>query len=59
MKLEHRFTVPATVDRSWAAFNDVERVVPCFPGATLTSSEGERFEGTCKVKLGPVSLLYT
>ncbi len=59
MKLEHRFTVPATVDRTWAAFNDVERVVPCFPGATLTSSDGERFEGTCKVKLGPVSLLYT
>ncbi len=57
MKLEHRFTVPATVDRTWAAFNDVERVVPCFPGATLTSSDGERFEGTCKVKLGPVSLL--
>jgi carbon monoxide dehydrogenase subunit G len=59
MKLEHRFTVAAPVERTWAAFNDLDRVVPCFPGATLTSSAGDGFEGTCKVKLGPVSLLYT
>jgi carbon monoxide dehydrogenase subunit G len=59
MKLEHRFTVPAPVDEAWATFNDLERVVPCFPGATLTSVDGDDFEGSCKVKLGPVSLLYT
>ncbi|MEU8222838.1 SRPBCC family protein [Kribbella sp. NPDC048915] len=59
MKLEHKFVVPAPVDTTWAAFNDLERVVPCFPGATLTSSEGDDFTGACKVKLGPVSLQYT
>jgi carbon monoxide dehydrogenase subunit G len=59
MKLEHRFTVPASIDETWAAFNDLERVVPCFPGATLTSSDGDGFEGACKVKLGPISLQYT
>jgi uncharacterized protein len=58
MKLEHRFTVPTSVDETWEAFNDLERVVPCFPGASLTSFEGSEFTGSCKVKLGPISLLY-
>ena len=59
MKLEHTFVVPAPVEQTWAAFNDLERVVPCFPGATLTTYEGDEFTGSCKVKLGPVSLQYS
>jgi carbon monoxide dehydrogenase subunit G len=59
VKLEHKFVVPAPVDQTWAAFNDLERVVPCFPGATLTTYEGDEFTGSCKVKLGPVSLQYS
>jgi carbon monoxide dehydrogenase subunit G len=58
MELSHRFTVPASVDVAWEAFNDLERVAPCFPGASLTSYDGETFQGICKVKLGPVSLQY-
>ncbi|WP_432891971.1 SRPBCC family protein [Kribbella sp. CA-245084] len=59
MKLEHTFVVPAPVEQTWAAFNDLERVVPCFPGATLTTYDGDEFTGSCKVKLGPVSLQYS
>ncbi|MBA3232393.1 MAG: SRPBCC family protein, partial [Propionibacteriales bacterium] len=59
MQLTHRFSVPAPIDVAWAAFNDLERIVPCFPGAELTSFDGENFEGLCKVKLGPISLQYT
>ncbi|TCC33490.1 SRPBCC family protein [Kribbella sindirgiensis] len=59
MKLEHKFVVPAPIEQTWAAFNDLERVVPCFPGATLTAYEGDDFTGSCKVKLGPVSLQYS
>ncbi|XVS64950.1 SRPBCC family protein [Actinosynnema sp. CA-299493] len=58
MKLEHRFTVPAPVPEVWAALLDPERVAPCMPGATLTGVDGQRFTGTVKVKLGPVTLLY-
>ncbi|PSL53974.1 carbon monoxide dehydrogenase subunit G [Saccharothrix carnea] len=58
MKLEHRFTVPAPVPDVWAALLDPEKVAPCMPGATLTGVEGQRFTGTVKVKLGPVTLLY-
>jgi len=59
MELEHRFTVPASVDETWAMFNDLEKVTPCFPGAALTSVDGDDFAGTVKVKLGPVSLQYS
>jgi len=59
VKLEHKFVVPAPIEQTWAAFNDLERVVPCFPGATLTSYDGDEFTGSCKVKLGPVSLQYS
>ena len=59
MELTHQFTVPAPIDDAWAAFNDLERIAPCFPGASLTSYDGEAFEGICKVKLGPISLQYS
>jgi carbon monoxide dehydrogenase subunit G len=59
LELTHQFTVPAPIDDAWAAFNDLERIAPCFPGAALTSYDGEAFEGLCKVKLGPISLQYS
>jgi uncharacterized protein len=58
VQLEHRFTVPATPEKVWAALTDPQRVAPCMPGATLTSVEGNRFAGSVKVRLGPISLLY-
>lgn len=58
MRLDHEFTVPAPIGEVWQAVVDPERVTPCMPGATLTKVEGDRFSGTVKVKLGPISLLY-
>ena len=58
MDLTHRFVVPASLETTWAAFNDLERVAPCFPGATITSVEGDDFAGSVKVKLGPIAMLY-
>jgi len=58
MELEHRFTVPASVGETWEAFNDPERLVPCFPGATLISVDGDALTGSAKVKLGPIALQY-
>jgi carbon monoxide dehydrogenase subunit G len=59
VELTHEFTVPASVEDAWAAFNDLERITPCFPGAALTSFDGETFAGGVKVKLGPISMQYT
>lgn len=58
MKLENRFTVPVPVEEAWRVLLDVERVAPCMPGATLTSRDGDDFEGTVKVKVGPINLTY-
>ena len=58
MDLSHRFRVPASVDEAWTAFNHLDRIAPCFPGATITTVSGNDFEGSIKVKLGPVALVY-
>ena len=59
MELSHTFTVPATVDQTWATFMDLEEVGGCFPGATVTEASAEGFAGTVKVKLGPIALIYS
>ena len=58
MELTHSFSVPVDVPTAWAAFEDISSVAECFPGAVVTSVEGNTFQGTCKVKLGPVALQY-
>jgi carbon monoxide dehydrogenase subunit G len=56
--LTHRFTVPTGVEETWAHFQDIASVAECFPGATVSSVEGDTFQGSCKVKLGPIALVY-
>ncbi len=58
MELTHDFTVPASIDTAWATFMDLEGVGQCFPGATVTQATEEGFNGTVKVKLGPIALVY-
>jgi aerobic-type carbon monoxide dehydrogenase small subunit (CoxS/CutS family)/carbon monoxide dehydrogenase subunit G len=54
MKLQNMFTVPAPIDRAWEALLDIERVVPCVPGATLKGRDGDVYTGEIKLKLGPM-----
>jgi carbon monoxide dehydrogenase subunit G len=58
VELTHSFTVPASVEDTWATFMDLERVGGCFPGATVTELTDDGFAGTVKVKLGPIALQY-
>ncbi|MBM4383762.1 MAG: SRPBCC family protein [Deltaproteobacteria bacterium] len=58
MKLEHQFTVKASVDETWRVLTDLERLAPHMPGAELTGREGEAYKGRVKVKLGPVLAQY-
>jgi carbon monoxide dehydrogenase subunit G len=58
MDLDHTFTVPVAVDVAWAEFQDISSVAECFPGAQVTEVEGDTFNGTVKVKLGPIALVY-
>ncbi|GAA2137035.1 hypothetical protein GCM10009844_03720 [Nocardioides koreensis] len=58
MDLQHRFTVPTSVDETWAHFQDIASVAECFPGASVTAVESDAFTGSVKVKLGPIALVY-
>ena len=58
MDLNHEFTVPAGIEDTWAAITDIASVAECFPGAVVTGVEGDSFEGSVKVKLGPIALVY-
>ncbi len=58
MHLENEFTVPIGIDEAWTMLLDLQRVVPCFPGATLDSVDHESFTGSVKMKLGSVSMIY-
>jgi carbon monoxide dehydrogenase subunit G len=58
MELSHRFTVPGGVEETWDRFGNIADLAECFPGAQVTSAEGDAFEGTVKVKLGPIALVY-
>lgn len=63
MILEHTFTVEAPLGHVWEMLLDVERVALCLPGAEMTATHGEgsgsRHEGRMRVKLGPMSLVYS
>jgi carbon monoxide dehydrogenase subunit G len=59
VQLKHSFVIPAGIDVTWAHFQDISGVAECFPGAKVTSAEGDDFTGTAKVKLGPVALQYS
>jgi hypothetical protein len=58
MEMSNEIEVNATASDVWAAFNDVERIAPCLPGAQLTEIEGEEYRGVVKVKVGPVNAQY-
>jgi carbon monoxide dehydrogenase subunit G len=58
MQLTHRFRLPAPVEQVYEAFSHLERLAPCFPGATVAQQGQDQLTGTLAVKLGPVPLLY-
>ena len=58
-RIEERFEVRAPPANVWAFLIDPRRVVVCLPGAELTEVVDERtFDGTVKVKVGPVTVGY-
>ena len=59
MELKHSFTVPVTLDRAWDVLLDVERVATCMPGASLDSVDGDDIAGKIKVKVGPITQVYS
>jgi len=59
VKVENVFEVPESREAVWELLNDVPRVVPCIPGATLTHAGGtEEWQAEFPVTLGPVAMIF-
>lgn len=58
MQLTNTFAVSAPLDVLWDVLNDVERFAPHVPGFVLTESDGDRYRGQMKVKVGAVTVQY-
>lgn len=59
MRLTNEVVLPAAPDTVFSLINDVERVAPCLPGATLEGKSGEdSYQGRVQVKVGPISAAY-
>ena len=55
-EIRRSFVVARPPDEVWAFFGEIERVVPCLPGAALVGpADGERIQGRMTVKLGPIT----
>jgi uncharacterized protein len=58
VKINNEFTVSVPVDQAWDIMLDLERVAPCLPGAAIQGSEDDEYQGTMKVKIGPITANY-
>jgi carbon monoxide dehydrogenase subunit G len=57
MRFEHRVTIPAGRERVWDFLMQVPEVGQCVPGVTeVRPLSGDEYEGTMKVRVGPVAL---
>lgn len=55
MEIEQSFSVPFPRETVWESFQDVEGIVGCLPGASLTEPpQGEQLAVAMSVKLGPI-----
>jgi hypothetical protein len=59
MKIENGFDVPLPAADAWRVLLDIERVVPCLPGAELLETiDPTTFKGRVNVRLGPVAVSF-
>lgn len=59
VSIEERIRVGATPEQVWNVLSDLQRVVPCVPGAEITTLEGENLTGKVKMALGPIKASFS
>ena len=47
------------MEEAWALLTDIPAIAPCLPGAKLIDQDGDTYEGTMKVKVGPIVAEYS
>jgi uncharacterized protein len=59
MEFNHAFSVEKPIDQVWDTMLDLERVVPCVPGARVIEKTGDRgVKAEVKIRLGSMSMNY-
>lgn len=59
MELTNGFDIPVSVDDAFALLLDVERVIPCFPGAQLVDAvDPQTYRCKVAMRLGPLGLTF-
>ena len=59
MEFNNSFSVEKPIDEVWATMLDLERVVPCVPGARVLEKSAERgVKAEVKIRLGSMSMNY-
>ena len=59
MELTNNFEIPVSLDDAFELLLDVERIVPCFPGAELVDVvDPQTFRCKVTMRLGPIALTF-
>lgn len=60
MEFDNSFAVEKPIDEVWSTMVDLERVVPCVPGASILEKTGEgAVRAEVKIRLGSMSMNYS
>ena len=60
VELDHSFTNGKPIEDNWEAILDLERLVPCVEGGSVTEATGpESVKAEIKVKMGAMSMTFT
>ena len=60
MEFDNSFTVEKPLDEVWDTMVDLERVVPCVPGARVLEKTGDRaVDAEVQIKLGAMNMNYS
>ena len=59
VELDHPFSTEKSIDESWQAILDLERLVPCVDGGKVIEKTGsESVKAEIKVKMGAMSMTF-
>ena len=59
MEINNSFKVPVPIAEAWKLLIDIERIVPCMPGAELLEVvDASNYRGQVSMRLGPVTMTF-